>query len=178
MKKTPSALKWLAEKRARVAGDLVHMEGLLAEVQAHVAKLSGELNSLDATIAIYDSAIQAHLIAPIHAWQDRYGRRGAFKDALLKVLRERAPDALSTQTLALEMIAQFGLQFSLVSTRQAWQKKSLLSELGRLVKAGLVERMHDPDKNELGYWRWRQDEPPTLAQLRAAAEAVTAGESS
>ena len=85
MKKTPSALKWLAEKRARVVGDLFHKEGLLAEVQAHVAKLSGELTSLDATIAIYDSAIQAHLIAPIHAWQDRHGRRGAFKDALLKV---------------------------------------------------------------------------------------------
>lgn len=31
MKKISSALKWLAEKRARAAGDLAHMEELLTE---------------------------------------------------------------------------------------------------------------------------------------------------
>ena len=144
MKKTPSTLKWLAEKRARVAGDLAHMEGILAEVQTRLARLSGELATLDGTLAIYDSSIEAPAIESIHPWQNRYGKRGDFKVALAAVLRERAPDALSTEALALAMMVQFDLCFELEKTRLNWRKNSLLSELRRLMRAGLIKCLHNP----------------------------------
>lgn len=169
MKKTPSALKWLAEKRARIAGDLVHMEGLLAELQEQVTRLSGELTVLDGTLAIYDSTIDANAIEPIKAWKGRYGPRGAFQQALAELLQARAPEALSSETIALRMMVKFDLRFELQSERYRWQQNSLGRELKRLVAKGMVERLHPLATKEVGYWRWKQEEVVTLEELRTSS---------
>lgn len=169
MKNTPPALKWLAEKRARTAGDLAHMEGLLTQLDERVARLRGELTTLDGTLAIYDSAIDASAIEPIKAWKGRYGQRGEFQAALAKVLEERAPEALSSETIALTMMVRFDLRFELASERYRWQQNSLGRELKRLVAKGLVERLHPLATKEVGYWRWKQEEVVTLEGLRASS---------
>lgn len=99
MKKIPSALKWLAEKRARVAGQLQASEATLAHIDhqvaalekelaaikavrglaaAKVAQFRSEVATLDSTVLIYDNKIDPSAIGIVKGWSGRYGKLGAF----------------------------------------------------------------------------------------------------
>ena len=141
VKKVPSALKWLAEKRARVAGHLQankgtyellcgHVDALDRELQAAVAlkaktgenvqKLTEALAALDRTVVIYDESIQPEGIGIINGWQGRYGKRGALREYLLEVLALRSPDHVTSPELAFLAINEFGLVFSHPDDRKRW----------------------------------------------------------
>lgn len=191
MKKTPSALKWLAEKRARVAGQLARQQHILERVREDAAELElalsklgtmraaaeakraqycEELAALDKTVTIYDETLNPGNIAPIHAWKGRYGRRGALRGYLLSVLKDRAPDFVTTTELALLTMNEFSLTFGHSGLRYLWCKYSLRGSLKALVLQGLIERQ-DPligPGQGVGSWRWRQVKAPTLAVLRDA----------
>lgn len=57
MKKTPSALKWLAEKRARTAHDLKQTVRIATEVARRLAGLNLDLPALARSVRIYDARI-------------------------------------------------------------------------------------------------------------------------
>ena len=77
MRKTPAYLKGLAETRGRLAGDVQRYQQVLAEVTASLVKAQTELNACDTLISKFDERLDPGLVQPIHAWQGRYGKRGA-----------------------------------------------------------------------------------------------------
>ena len=130
MKNTPSALKWLAEKRARLAGELQSAEQMSDSLQADVAaiqqelataerllaacrlkrdRLQTEVASLDQVVQLYDKDIQPALIAPINAWQGTYGKRGALRQFLVETLKSLSPVFVSTKELEILTISHFSL---------------------------------------------------------------------
>lgn len=196
MKKTPTALKWLAEKRARVAGELQcaeqvshHLEAdagelrselktlerLIAAAQQRQDRLRIEVAALDQVVVLYDENITPSLIAPINAWQGNYGKRGALKDFLADTLRARAPEYVSTKELEVLTIAHFSLVFEHRALQARWCHDSFRSTLKVLATQGTLERGPDQNSrtNQLGKWRWKQEVAPTLAELRDGAMHAT-----
>lgn len=68
MKKTPSALKWLAEKRARVAFVLEFNQRLIKSFEEKGDKPKTDLAALDPSITLYDSKIDPTKIDPVNSW--------------------------------------------------------------------------------------------------------------
>jgi hypothetical protein len=192
MKNTPSALKWLAEKRARIAGallsakqvqtrltldkdrileELALTERLLVAAQARCSRIQSEVAALDQVVQLYDSAIQPDKIEPIKAWQGNYGRRGAFRQFVMETFKNQSQDYITSKELEVLAIAHFSLVFEHDTLRQRWFRGSFKNTLKVLTSQGYLERLHPLAKcgNEHGAWRWKQEGPKTLAQLRDAA---------
>lgn len=150
MKKVPSALKWLAEKRARIAGqlqasqqvlelvsaqvdslekELAAMKAVKEHCTAKVAQHTGELACLEGSVAIYDDTIDPKEIGTVNGWAGRYGKRGALREFLLKALEFRAPEYVSTSELALLAMAEFSLVFEHWKLRKQWYNYSLRNAL-------------------------------------------------
>ena len=188
MKKTPTALRWLAEKRARTAGDLascrraaetiaMEVEAMQADLllsqqylQAAIAKkdrLTTELAALDQTLVIYDSGIRPNEIETIRSWSGQYGKRGALKDFLIETLKSRAPEFVSSTELSLIVIMRFSLHFEHKEARTHWYKGAFKNTLKVLAAQGSVERGAGRLvlSGTPGTWRWKGAIQPTLAEL-------------
>jgi len=75
------------------------------------------------------------------------------------------------------LIATYALEFVSGTEKSMWQTGSVLRALKDLVVMGEVERLHDPYNSivEVGRWRWKSDSAPSLAHLKAQAEALGVG---
>lgn len=171
MKKTPSALKWLAEKRARLAHDLAQTERITGEMTRKLENLRLDLNALDRALTIYDPAIDPTKIAAINGWQGNYGKRGSLRASVIKALQSHAPEWVATDNIEALVTLELGLSFELPALRKRWYDGSFRDVLKKLVSGGFVERQHDPTiaSSELGRWRWKQEVAPTLKELRGHA---------
>ena len=109
MKPTPSALKWLAQKRARVANEYEQTLVIALELTQRADRLKQDLEALDRALGIYDARIQASSIEPVNGWRGNYGKRGALREFVLDTLKARAPESKSTDNIAALVIAHFGL---------------------------------------------------------------------
>lgn len=195
MKKTPTALKWLAEKRARIAGELqsadqvsqylredieeLHQQTaviaeFLAAAEQKQERLRGELAALDQVVVLYDAGLRPDSIAPINGWQGNYGTRGALRAFLVETLKGRAPEFVTTQELEMLTISKFSLVFEHREVRLHWYKGSFRGTLKLLASQQLIERGHGKVNylQEMGRWRWKQEVAPTLKELREAAGGV------
>jgi hypothetical protein len=133
MRKTHYNLKGLAEIRARTAGALQRLKKLRSEVQRKlkVAKADAEryqkmevelarkleeartdLKYCDWLICRFDSRLDPSEIEPIVARKCRYGKRGALKEAVSRILKDHAPVALSIPELSTVIILEFQLTFA------------------------------------------------------------------
>lgn len=166
MNKTPSALKWLAEKRARLAHDALHAERMVRELTERHQKLQTQLAALDETIRVYDHAIDPTAIAPVDG-QGRYGKRGALRQALVDILGEFGPGWIASRTIELALVAKYGISFASPAHRKRWRQGSFCTGLRRLARDGTAERLHDPlePSGKHGYWRLKQAHPQSLADL-------------
>ena len=174
MLKTPSTLKWLAEKRARVAGALEPQERLLQQVESEVVKLRADLAALDQALGLFDSSVDAAGIESIAAWAGNYGRRGSLLEFLASVVEASAPHPVSTHELLDRSMEHFGLVFETKALRIRWKRNSLLralKHLGEKGKLAPIPRAHGP---QAGTWQWVQPKAVTLAELRAASALVEA----
>jgi hypothetical protein len=177
MKQTPSALKWLAEKRARLANDLEQTRKIALELTQKAQELEQDLAALDRSLRMYDARIDPNSIAPVNGWKGNYGKRGALRDAVAEVLKACAPEGMSTSNISLLICAKFGLDFPTAAARKHWYTGSFRGTLKRLEDAGLVEHelLPDPDGSTVARWRWKGDGALTLAALeRSASEAARA----
>lgn len=177
MRKTPSYLKGLAETRARVAGDIRRYEQLFSDISQALEKAKAELAACDTLIRRFDERLNPELIEPIKAWKGHYGKRGALKASIIRILKERAPDSITTTELGLELQLEFRLDFNDWKARRGWLHRSVASCLQALVKKGLVGRLHDPTvfTGEPGRWRWKGEGCESLGDLAALAESSGAG---
>lgn len=167
MNRTPSALKWLVEKRARVAHDAERTGQLAAALNARLAELQASLRSLDDTIRLYDQAVDPSQIGPVNGWAKKYGERGAFKQTVLRLLEEASPEWVATGDLECLLFAEFGISFPHPAARKRWRDNTLLSALHALCRSGKVERLEPPVErsHEPRLWRLKQPDTPRLADL-------------
>lgn len=156
MQKTPSYLKGLAETRARAAGEVERYSALMSELQVRLDKSKAELESCDRLIQRFDVRLDPTQIRPIHAWQGRYGKRGALKAAILNICKSAYPDAISSTEIFLQLELQLGLEFASWRERAHWRKHSVRNSLRRLDAQNLLQRVHERSQNNgtTGYWRW------------------------
>jgi hypothetical protein len=130
--------------------------------------LQEQLSALDTALKIYDPSLEPSVIEPVNGWKAKFGRRGALKNATLRVLQEAAPEWVATNNLAMVLIAEFGLHFPLYRLYRAWVHGTLVKSLNRLCAEGVVERRQDTVVfgNEEAYWRMKAATAPgTLADL-------------
>lgn len=172
MKHTASALKWLAEKRARTAHDLEQTARIAAEVEKRLEGLKLDLAALDRTVRIYDARIDPEQIEAVNGWQGSYGKRGALREAVAAVLKSHWPAWVPTDAVEMLVRLELGLVFETQAERKRWYDNTFRDALKKLVTDGLAERFQDPDvfTSEVGRWRWRapaEDEVVTLKELRA-----------
>jgi hypothetical protein len=194
MRKTPSYLRGLAETRARAAGSLQRLKNLRSEVQRKlkVAKADVEryqkmeaelapkleeartdLKSCDWLIRKFDSRLDPSEIEPIVAWKGRYGKRGALKETISRLLKDHAPMALSIPELSKVIILEFQLTYATDKALKAWAHNSLGGVLKTLLSDGLVERVDAPRTEwggSDGRWRWKISAEAPLDELRSSAE--------
>jgi hypothetical protein len=170
MRKTPSYLKGLAETRARVAAEVLRYRKLQDEIGVALATAQAELDACDRLIRKFDERLNPDLIEPIKAWKGRYGARGNLRQALLDILKEKAPSALSTVELGIELQLRLELDFITSQERGKWLQNSVTRRLRVLVLEGLAERLHDLNINTFGYWRWKGEGCESLRDLAELAK--------
>jgi hypothetical protein len=188
MKNIPTTLKRLAEKRARVAGELqnteqvvvqmtsdiatlnqklVKVQILLEMAENHRAELIEDLSTVDRYITNFDKNVKPERIGPIRAWKGKYGKRGTLRQFLIDTIQSRAPEFVPTTELSRLAILEFSLSFAHRDLLATWHANCLRGALKILVTQGYIERSHEVvrSSNEFGSWRWKQAIQPTLAQL-------------
>lgn len=172
MRKTPTALKWLAEKRARIAAELAQVELIIAEARERQKLLAADVAALDRTIQVYDPGLNPSDIAPVTAIC-RHGPRGSVLPRVLGVLQKYSPDWVSADVVALEMLRLCPVELATQRDRTRWYANNVGRALRKLATQGKVDREHDPAarKKEPGRWRVAQGTGTrSLAALRALAE--------
>jgi hypothetical protein len=182
MRKTPSYLKGLAETRARVSADVMRYEQIINEVSEALKKGRAEMDACDTLIKKFDERLDPALIEPIRAWRGRYGKRGALREAIIRILKQRAPNPIATTELGWELQLDFKLDFINSRERRQWLHRSVGNRLVALMKEGVLERLHDPAVNDgtTGIWRWAGEGCESLGDLAALTDSsgVTTSSSS
>lgn len=176
VKKTPSALKWLAERRARLSSNLNQVDRVLSHLQGQRSRLEDDLAALDRSMRLYDERIDPTSIEPVAAHLQGYGKRGALKEAILEAFELHSPDWLSTPDLALLIIAKFNLDFPTPIERKQWYRASLRSALKKLAEEEVIERDHyqaDPT-GEVVCWRLKRHSDGLDALEQSAISAAAA----
>jgi hypothetical protein len=166
MKKTPSYLKGLAETRARLAGDVERHERLLGEISEKLGQARRELEACDLLIRRFDGRLDPQKIAPIRPW--RYSKkRGVLRDAIVAILKDSAPNPLTTHEIGWELQIRLALSFETPIEYSKWLHGSVARQLKCFVVEERVERLHDPltPTSEVGRWRWKSDIAPSLTDL-------------
>lgn len=139
MRKTPSYLKGLAETRARAAADILRYQQVIEQVTASLTKAQAELEACDRLIKKFDERLEPALIEPVLHWKGRYGKRGALREAILALLQEQAPAAVTTTEIGWQMQLKFDISFNHWTERKRWMTNSIGNCLKKLAKDGLVE---------------------------------------
>jgi len=166
MKKTPSYLKGLAETRARLAGDVERHERLLGEISEKLGQARRELEACDLLIRRFDGRLDPQKIPPIRPWRYQQ-KRGVLRDTITVILKDRAPNTVTTHEIGWELQMRLGLSFETAVEYSKWLHGSVARQLKCFVVEKRVERLHDPltPTSEVGRWRWILDVAPSLAHL-------------
>ena len=171
MARTPPELKWLAEKRARVAHTLLVAAERARLAGAAVDELTLDLAALDRSIKRVDAGINPERIGAVNGWKGKYGALGGLRAAIVDSMREAGASWLSSTTIEKSVVAQLGLVFETPPERERWYVNSFANALSRLSANGTIERRPVAGKpyGKLAHWRITQHCQPTLADLRARA---------
>ena len=199
MRNTPSALKWMVNERARLAADVIRLEKVETEVAMRLAQARDSLAAIDKTICLHTKNADPTSIKPVSATEGKYGKHGALRGSIERVLRGASPEAIATDELAMLLVLELGLNFDLGAggaggrasvalgvvteggagvgaspSRARWVKNSLSPTLRALVADGVVERVHDATvfTSEVGRWRLKVEKQPTMKELRERAAAA------
>lgn len=176
MKPTPSALKWLAEKRARVANELEQVQSIAQELNQKAEMLGQDLAALDRSLRVYDPRIDPSAIEPVNGWQGNYGKRGALRNFILDTLKSQYPEWMGTDVIGALVIAHFGLTFEVPAVRAHWHAGTFRGTLKKLAFDGYLEKHRPPEYHHgnATLWRFKTEGSTTLAALQQSATKAAA----
>ncbi|MBX3587761.1 MAG: hypothetical protein KF796_14080 [Ramlibacter sp.] len=183
---TPPSLKWLARKRAELAGqidlaDKIHKKALAGLAvqreklerahEAHLELLRRDLASVDATIRLHDIPVDPKKIRTLQV-QDKPRRTsyGELTRHIYGALTQRHPSAISTHEITAYVKVAMKLDLSLDEAADLhWRVRHRLQGLRR---NGKVERLHAAKTAKDGRWRY-----PLLCiqNLQSASIALVVG---
>lgn len=188
-KKVSTKIKQLAEKRARVWGRLLPLDGIETELSKKVEQLSldlkvalhglescraqkqsltVELQQCDEALASLDPKIDPSKIEPIQGSKGRYGSHGSLKNAVFNLLEEASPQYLTSTQIADAIIWNLNLVFESDESQYLWKRRSIKNALCSIVNDGNGERgtLVKGGKGALNTtWRLKSEGPTLLSEL-------------
>lgn len=170
-RRLPSSLKSLIDVRTRADGDLERYGRLLKEIKAAMKAARKDRDAADRVIKRIEPRIVPEQFKPVQTF-GKYGKRGSLTEAVRSLLKDSAPEWVSTEEIAITVKAKFGLDFATPAQHSKWVDGSLVRELRTLVENGLVERGHKRSTVEGGRWRWKSDAALSLDHLKEQVEAA------
>ncbi len=156
--RTHSALKWLANERAALAGELQRLDTRLAQLRALRDSARQDLDAvelrlrtvesrresrqasvaaLDASMKRLDPTLKPESIRAVNA-QGRYGKRGTLKGAVLELLANGGKAGIRAVVLQGMLHERFGLSFDSKEEAYRWWHDGPGSTLRRLRRNGVV----------------------------------------
>lgn len=122
----------LVKKRAELRGDIIHYKQL-------IATLDKDLQTIDATIKIFDVDYDISSIKPVIKSRNRFFNNGEAKVLVLEVLKN-SNLALSTDKISDIIAANKNLSFENKADKSNFQKSILLA-LNTCLSNNLVEKV-------------------------------------
>ena len=162
----PSTFVGLADIQARLTADVQRLQSSLTEAQQALDDCNRTM------LRLYPNGDPG---PAIRSWHHFRNRRGSLRRTLQAILRERAPEALTTRQIAVEMEERLGLRFHSLADRKMWKANSLTSALSKQAAEGFVERTQQGSwggRTMSSSWRWKA---PTRTLETLAAEMEAAG---
>jgi hypothetical protein len=156
-KKVRSYLKGLAENRARAAGDILRFEEMATEIAERLAEARSDLESCDRLIKKYDPRLQPQLIGPIRVWPHHKGKRGAPREKLLEIIKQKAPKEVTLTEISCAIEMSWELTFLTAKDRLDWQRDAIGRALRTLATTGHIVALHSKrgglNATEIARWR-------------------------
>ncbi|AOL19974.1 MULTISPECIES: hypothetical protein [Xanthomonas] len=161
--KTPSSLKWLVDKRARLAGHIAQIQRradaarqLAADLDSSVEATRRDLEALDRILGLHDICVPPEVIRPVRmSSEGPLLQRGHISRNVLACLREAAGEWRSTT----EVLLFVGSQGKAVDGNVQYAELRLRVRkcLQAHCSAGRVIRRNSPRTNVEGYWALAPD---------------------
>lgn len=193
-KKTPTRLKSLAETRARATATIARLEKSigfinteLSELQARLHDLTerkykleqgvvrhhNEIRQIDKAIKDEFPAVKPEEIPSTFSFRTEYGKRGALRDLIKRILQEAGPKGLQAIEIGTMVTSHFLMHHNTKEDFNLWIKNSLISALEAMRdNQGTIENFYPEGKRA----RWRiVNKVPTwedLALLKAESNSL------
>lgn len=178
--RTPSSLKWLIDKRARLLGEinklknshhknvedakkrvvkaemsLEHAKQELAHLESTVPRiieiLHSDLKAVDNTLGLHEIQINPDIIPPIRTQDaERHSSHGGMTRAIFECLKLAGGQSVSTFELTEHVAVVIGLKLT-VENYQEFRKK-ISWRLKGLCSAGKIRRLHQVKGCIVGRW--------------------------
>ena len=167
--RTPSAIKWLLNERAALAGKAQRLETELHRVQRELPAVQEKLAALDTTLELLDKSVATDAAGTVNAWAGKYGARGAVKACVLSHLQAAGNAGINVSTLALQVATALGVELPTKKDFSLFRRDTVHAVLKRAKAYGLTEVLvaarggHTPQ-----VWRWRgPNAAPSLADRKS-----------
>lgn len=152
-KKTPSALKQIAERRARatavierIQGRIPHVDSLIREARSELSRLEAvraaleaklmrcqeDVESIDGALRNKYPSVNPTLIDPTYSIREEYKHRGVLIQTAQEILMGANGAPLSTKEIALSVVNQLGISLSSPAELKTWMDNSLRPTLRKL----------------------------------------------
>lgn len=156
--RTPSSLKWLVDKRARLAGHIVQIKRKADAARQRAADLESsaqatlrDLEAIDRILGLHDICVPPEVIRPVRMTSDGpLLQRGHVSRNVLACLRDAAGDWRSTTEVLLFVGSQGKAMHD--DVRYADLRLRVRKCLQAHCSAGRVVRRNSPSTNVEGYW--------------------------
>ena len=155
MPRLPSSLKWLIDRRARVAGEIEKIESLLVECRRladEIVPLKELLASIDQTLALHEVPIDVSLIPTIRS-QDSCVKvpHGELTRSIFLCLKASKGSPMNTESITAFTFARFR-EFDASITSPTQLQKSVRYRLKNLCRNGLIKRLHRARPGASAVW--------------------------
>lgn len=150
--RTHSALKWLANERGAVLGELEAAKATIATLQLREQRLQQQLNALDETVKRFDESLDPSSIRPVRAWKESNNGRGRMKAFFLEHLRLAGPQGLTTPALAELWAVEIGTPLAAPDLGKRFIDHRVRPQLRRLAQQGLAANLGAPDGSSRCRW--------------------------
>jgi hypothetical protein len=137
--RTHSALKWMANERAAVLGELTLVCTAVDALQERKSRLQAQLDALDTSMRRFDPELDPSTIRAVAAWKERNGGRGTMQGYFLAALEQAGELGLTAPMLLDMWAAELGdATLTVQPVRERFRMNRITPCLKRLKAKGQV----------------------------------------